>query len=166
MNREALRFLTRTAVLLGLTFAIQFLRLPQGFTGPAINFMLLVAAATVSPWAGVLIGLITPWLAFAFGILPAPLAPAIPFIMAGNATLSLTFGYIYRRRSLVRGIIGVVAAAVLKLVVLGGAVRYLLALPPKISVALQIPQLYTALSGGVVALVVIAALERISLMQE
>lgn len=141
--------LTRTALLLALTLTIQAFRLPPAATGPLVNFMLALSVMMVGTAGGVLIGFITPWIALSAGILPAPLAPAIPFIMAGNVVFCLLIGVFPRRVWLLS--LGVVLGAVFKFAVIGGAVTYVLSLPPVLSQALMFPQLTNALLGGFVA---------------
>jgi len=154
------RFLTRTAILLAIVVAVQFLQMRQPITGPLVNAILLIAASMVGIGSGVLIGLLTPLVAFALGVLPAPLAPAIPGIMAGNAVLVTAFGLMSRQPWLGKSgpYLGVAVGALLKYLVLAGVVRFLIQVPPKIAVSLQIPQLFTALVGGALALIVIGVL--------
>ncbi len=159
MNLDA-KWLTRAAILLALALAVQSLRLGQYITGPVVNAVLLSGAVLVGPWGAAAIGLLTPLTAFLLGQLSPILAPAIPFIMAGNAVLALLFGY--GRKTNVY--LALVVAAVVKYLVLAGAVRYILALPPKVGIALQMPQLITALIGGLVAIFVLEALSAAKLL--
>jgi hypothetical protein len=154
------RYLTRTAILLAIVIAVQFLRIHQFVTGPLVNAVLLIAASMVGIGSGVLIGLLTPVVAFAVGILPQPLAPAIPGIMAGNAVLVITFGLLSRLWRPGKGgsYLGIAAGAVLKYLILAGVVRFLIRVPPPVAVSLQLPQSFTALAGGVIALIVIGVL--------
>jgi hypothetical protein len=154
-----LKFITRTAVLLALTLAAQMLKLPQPVTGPAVNAMLFVSSGVVGIAGGVIIGALTPWVAFVNGILPPPLAPAIPFIMLGNAALVAIFNLFIRKNAAVYSIAGIGLAAVVKFLILSMAVRFLINVPPKVSVMLQVPQLYTAVTGGVIAWFVLKLLE-------
>ncbi|MDQ7794358.1 MAG: ECF transporter S component [bacterium] len=151
------RALTRIGILLALTLAIQMLRLPQPITGPLVNAMLVLAAVMVGVLGGVIIGVLTPWIALANGILSPVLAPAIPFIMAGNAALVLVFGaaarvgaHCGRRFERVSQVGGVLVGGFVKYLVIAGAVRLLVDVPA--AVALQLPQLFTAWAGGVLAL--------------
>ena len=50
------RMITRTALLLALTVAVQALSLPPVITGPLVNFMLVVASLAVGAAGGVMIG--------------------------------------------------------------------------------------------------------------
>ncbi len=147
------RSLVRAAILLALLLSVQSLRLGQGFTGPAVNAILFLAVAFVGTGWAVAIGAVSPWAALLTGILPPPLAPAVPFIMLGNAVLALLFGIIRP----VNPYLGVLAASVAKFAVIAGAVRFIIAVPPGAAVVLGIPQLVTALAGGAIALLVLAA---------
>lgn len=100
ISHQGLRWLVRTALLFALTLVIQMLGLPQFFTGPLVNAFLLLAALLNGIWSGVIIGLFTPWIAFARGILAPPLGPMIPFIMAGNAILVIVFSLVAGKRKL------------------------------------------------------------------
>jgi len=104
----------------------------------------------------VIIGMLTPFIAFVRGILTQPLAPMIPFIMVGNAILVIIS--VISRSKLGKGIagsgIGLVIGAVAKFLVLSSAVRFIVSVPPPVAQAMQVPQLYTAILGGVVAIVV------------
>lgn len=69
---NSIRLLARVALLLGITLAIQGLRLPTPVTGPLVNLMLILSTALVGAAGGVVIGLLTPWAALFLGILPRP----------------------------------------------------------------------------------------------
>jgi len=152
------RQLTRPAVvsalLLAFVTAFQSLGLPQPVTGPVVNATLFLAAWLVGPLFGAAIGALTPVVALWRGILAAPLAPMVPFIGVANALQVVAAAYL--RRAHVAAAVGV--AAVVKWAVLSVAVRTLVDVPPPIAVAMQWPQLLTALAGGVLAWVVGRAL--------
>lgn len=158
---EPTRYLARTALLLALTLAFQSLRLGQAFSGPLVNAVLFTATAVVGAAGAVFIGAVTPWVALAVGILKPVLAPAVPFIMLGNASLAVTAGALWRRNRW----LAVITASLVKFAVLGGSVRYLLQLNPKIAAALGLPQLFTALAGGMIAILAVALLERTGVIQ-
>ncbi len=157
--KRSVVFLTRTAVLLALTLAIQMAGMPQYATGPLVNTMLYVAATFVGIGGGVAIGLVTPVVAFVRGILLPPLGPMIPYIALGNAVLVIVFGLLERKGRLA-AILGVVLASVAKFLVLSTAVRFVVEVKPAIARAMQAPQLFTALAGGAIALIVSEALVR------
>jgi len=154
-------FITRTAILMALTLAIQMMGMPQYVTGPLVNTMLYVAAVFVGIWGGVAIGLITPVIAFWRGILPPPLGPMIPFIALGNVILVIVYGLLEKRNKYV----AVVAASIIKYLVLAGAVRLIVAVPPKIAQMMQVPQLITALAGGAIAILLSEILIRRGLLE-
>lgn len=154
------RWLTRAAILLALAIAVQSLRLGQYITGPIINAVLLSGAVLVGPWGAAAIGILTPVTAYLLGQLNPVLAPAIPFIIAANAVLALVFGYGRK----INVYLALIVASVAKYLVLAGAVRYVLTLPAKVGIALQLPQLFTALIGTVVALAILEALAAAKLL--
>ena len=149
-RNNGVKFITRTAILLALTLAVQWLRLPTMFTGPLVNFMLIISTSLLGNWGGALIGLFTPWIALLVGIIPAPLAPAIPFIMLGNTVYCLIFGIGFRYMRW-GGWAGLVVGALLKFSIIAGAARYLLALPSPVTEVLLFPQLVNAIIGGIPA---------------
>lgn len=155
-----LNILVKTAVLAALAIALQSLNLPQPVTGPGINAVLYVAALYVNPLSGVLVGLVTPWIALMVGILK--FAPAVPVIMAGNAALALSAGYLAR----VNRYFGMGLAAVIKFAVMTLGMKCLVwqgtKVPPVAYTALTTTQLFTALGGAVVALVILEALGRLT----
>lgn len=157
--RLGVRDLVRTAVLAALAVGIQSLNLPQPVTGPAINSVLFIATMYVGTLSGILVGLLTPWVALLTGILK--LAPAVPVIMAGNASLCLTAGLGQR----VNRYLAVAAAAVVKFTVMTIGVKLLVASGTKIPAAaytsLTITQLFTACGGALIALAVLGVLERL-----
>lgn len=159
-----LRWVTRTAILLAITLAFQMLGFPQMVTGPAVNGMLLLAGAYVGLLGGVIIGMLTPVIAFVRGILAPPLGPMIPFIMLGNAVWVAVF--ILMRHLLGKGVkgafAGIVVGALLKFLVLSSAVRFIVSVPLPVAQAMQVPQLITAAIGGVVAFVVEQALNSVA----
>jgi len=167
VSGKTVRWISSTGVLLALTLVIQMLALPQFFTGPLVNAFLLLAAVTAGASSGVVIGLLTPWIAFMRGILPAPLGPLIPFIMVGNAALVIIFSLIRRRRdSLVLSGIAVAVGAVVKYLILSRAVVWVVEVPPPVAQVMQTPQLITALAGGAIAIALETVLVRSGYLQE
>lgn len=142
------QFLVRTSLFLAITLAIQFLRLPQYLTGPLVNFMFILSTLLVTYWSGIFIGAVTPYIAFAVGILPAPLAPMIPFIMLGNMLYVLSFFWLRG----IHEVLAIILASVVKFSLLALAVRLIIDVPPPVAQAMQFPQLITALGGGILAI--------------
>lgn len=152
MLDKRLQFIVRTSLLLALTFAIQYFKLPTLITGSAVNAMLILSTLTVGWLGGVAIGALTPWMAFMVGIVK--FTPMVPFIMAANTTLVLVFALLQRLNK----VVAVAGAAAAKYGAFVFAIYYLgqvagVKLPPAIKVSFGISQLTTALIGGVIALV-------------
>lgn len=145
--------LTRTAVFLAIALAIQALRFPAQITGIAINAILFSAAMLIHPLAGLVIGLVTPWIAVVTGIMA--LAFMAPFIMAANAVLVLLF-WVFKNKSLfvavVSGALAKYAFFILTTNILVGLIGK--QLPPPALVIFGLQQLFTAIAGGLLALVV------------
>lgn len=147
------KLITRTAVLLALAIAVQQLKV-QWLTGPAVNAILILATGYSGLLGGIIIGLFTPIMAFLQGIMP--LAIAVPFIMGGNALLCL--GYYWARK--VNDVVGITIGAILKFSFMTFAVNFIIQVPPKVAQALSFPQLVTALTGGVIAIIILRYLPK------
>lgn len=177
MNKK-IRFITETAILLALLVTLQ--ALTKGFgqlvTGSCVNAVLAVAALVGGLGCGITVALISPVLAFLLGIAPQILT--VPAIMAGNSVYVLAL-YLLSDRSakkLLRQVAAWLTAAVAKFVTLYAIVVGLIcgllsesllasgALKPPMLTALPAtfswPQLFTALIGGAVALLMVPVLRR------
>ena len=150
-NRK-IRFITYGAAFLALASLFPALRFPQYITGPVVNFTLIIATYVMGTWGGVTVGCFTPWVAFVSGLMPVAFLP--PIIMVGNAVLTLSFG-ILKRFGWPGKIAGILIGAFLKFLFLSFAVSHLVKAPPKPIQMLSLPQLFTALAGGILALLVI-----------
>ncbi|MCD6107635.1 MAG: hypothetical protein J7J57_05485 [Caldisericaceae bacterium] len=151
-ERKRIRFIVYGGILLAIAALFPALRLPQYITGPAVNFTLIIATYVLGTVGGVVVGCFTPWIAFVSGLMPVAFLP--PIIMVGNAIYTLIFGLL-KRYGMKGEITGVVIGAVLKYLFLAYAVTHLVKAPPKLIQMLSLPQLFTALMGGAVALAVI-----------
>lgn len=159
-HNMAMSILTRTAVLLALAlvFQIGFTQFAQPAVGPLVNMTLLIAAVVVGSIPAIIIGCLTPLMAFVLGIMP--LLPVVPFIMIGNVLLILSFNMIRRSIPKYGDVAGVIVAAVLKFAFLAISIRYFVTffiekIPPKLVTAFTLPQLYTALIGGLLAIIIV-----------
>lgn len=177
MNKK-IRWITETAIMLALLVTLQ--ALTKGFgqlvTGSCVNAVLAVSVLVGGLGCGVTVALISPVLAFLLGI--APMALTVPAIMAGN-TVYVVVLYLLADRSgkkLVRQIVAWLVAAAAKFAVLYAVVVGLIcgvlsqsllaagvmkepmlkALPATFSW----PQLFTALIGGAVALLIVPVLRK------
>ena len=145
----------RLALVASLGVGIPFLGLPQWATGPLVNALLLVTYLTCGLSDALVVGLVTPASALLRGVLPLPLAAMIPFIALGNASYVAVFHALHSRSRC--GALGAAAGA--KFAVLSLAVGALVAAAPPALVPtpdltpmMRLPQLYSALAGGLWAL--------------
>ncbi len=133
----------------------------QPITGPLVNALLLIATVLIGPLEAIMIGLVPSTVALASGTLPLPLAPMVPFIMIGNALLVTAFHYSKKLGFLP----AVVIAALIKFVFLAGTVQLLMStmlkseLVAKLSIMMSWPQLITALTGGLIAYLLLKTLK-------
>ena len=126
----------------------------QFITGPIVNATLFIAAVILGAGNAILIGLVPSVVALVSGLLPAPLAPMIPFIMISNAILILVFSYT-RKGNFWGGVIG---AALFKYAFLYLTSTIVVGLISNQNIAakaaatmLAWPQIATAIVGGVIA---------------
>lgn len=154
MGNNKIKFITRTGILLAVALVVQMGGLPQPITGPLINTVLYLSALLVGSWSGIIIGICTPVIAFMRGILPAPLGPMIPFIALGNGVLVVVFSLLKRKNK----VLGIILASLVKYAILTITVKFIVDVPDKIAQIMSLPQLFTALSGGAIAMLAYKAL--------
>ena len=173
MNKKVL-WITETAVLLALLLALQVVTKPLGqlVIGSCVNGVLAIAVLLVGMRSGIILALISPVCAFLLGIAPQ-IVTVIP-IMLGNLCYVVLLGLIYGKQ-LWRQPVALVTAAAVKFGVLyflvvevicglakgallGKKVGTAVVLAPKMLKLLPgmftWPQLFTALIGGAVALLI------------
>lgn len=155
------QWLTRTAMFLAVALAVQAMGLPQLITGSLVNAVLILAVMFSGLYGALLIGSITPWMAFMLGILPPALAPLIPVIMVANMTISAVF-YVSQK---IHPLAAAVLASIGKYLVFFVSINYLLQLfainlPAKLVAAFGLTQLATALIGSLCAVVIGRSLQR------
>ncbi len=125
----------------------------QFITGTIVNSCLLLAAATLGIRAALLIGILPSTIALATGLLPAVLAPMIPFIILGNTILVMVFDYLKRTNYW----LGAVTGAVLKFGFLYAMISIVSDLiinkniVSNVAYMMSWPQLVTALAGSFAA---------------
>ena len=177
MNKKIL-WITETAILLALLVTLQWITKPLGqlVTGSCVNALLAIATLFAGLWSGVTIALISPVLAFLLGIAPQVLT--VPAIMVGNTVYVVLLSLLADKsgKNIVRQVVAWVAAAAAKFAALYAIVVWLIcgvlsegllasgamkapmlkALPATFSW----PQLFTALIGGAVALLIVPLLRK------
>jgi hypothetical protein len=156
-NRTEVLTITKGSVLtfvalLGIASAAPLLH-NQFVVGPIVNATLLIATVLLGVRGGILIGLIPSTIALSTGLLPAVLAPMIPFIIVGNAILVVTFGYLRDKNYW----LALVSGSILKFAFLFGTSGIVISLllnqkiASSVAMMMSWPQLATALAGGLVA---------------
>ncbi|NBG89287.1 ECF transporter S component [Isachenkonia alkalipeptolytica] len=143
----------QTGLLLGmaLVFQIFFARFMQPVVGPLVNMTLILSVLMVGKQGAMMIGFMTPMLAYILGIMP--LFPVVPLVILGNTTYVLLFD----RTQRINGYVAVVISALGKFGVMTLGIQFVVPLflpqvPSMITTAFMFPQLYTALIGGGFAL--------------
>lgn len=175
MNKEKTLWITRTAIFIALLVVLQAATAALGntiITGAVVNMLLIVSVMTCGVMSGISVAVISPIMAKFIGI--GPFWSLIPFIIAGNIVLVLIWYFIGNRsisgNKYVAYIISLITAAVAKFLVLyigiiKIAIPVFLDLPEKqatvISNMFSIPQLVTALIGGVLAIVLFPRLKKV-----
>ena len=168
---EKTRKLVRAAILLAICVASQFLKNTSVFiTGPIVNLVLILAAVYCGPFWACAISVIAPLTSML--ITGSPIMKALPIIvpciMAGN--LILVIGVLVFKK-LMGGIGGIAVGCLvgsivkflfMKLVIVNTVLRFqgpASGLPEKAlnaaAVTFSTPQLYTALIGSAVAVILI-----------
>ena len=177
MNKK-IRWITETAVMLALLVALQALTKPMGqlVTGSCVNAVLAVTVLVAGLYSGLTVAVISPILAYLLGIAPQILT--VPAIMVGNAIYVLILFFLVGkdRKHILRHIAAWLCAAIAKFAALYAIVVWLIcgvladsllssgtlkapmlkALPATFSW----PQLFTALIGGGVAMLIVPVLRK------
>ena len=177
MNKKN-RWITETAVMLALLVSLQALTKPMGqlVTGSCVNAVLAVSALVGGLSCGLTVALISPVLAFLLGIAPQILT--VPAIMVGNSVFVVLLSLLADKsgRNIGKQLVAWIAAAAAKFVSLYAIVVWLIcgvlsenllasgvmnapmlkALPATFSW----PQLFTALIGGAVALLIVPVVRK------
>lgn len=172
-NKKRILWITHTAVFIALLVVLQAATAPLGntlITGTVVNLLLIVSVMTCGPASGLTVAVISPIVAKFIGI--GPLWVLIPFIAAGNIALVLIWNFLGNRKTgnqTSAYIAALIAAATAKFLVLylgivQIAVPMLLGLPEQqaavVSNLFSIPQLITALSGGIAASIILPTLKK------
>lgn len=177
MNKK-IRWITENAIMLALLVTLQALTKPMGqlVTGSCVNAVLAIAALLGGMGCGVTVAFVSPVLAFLLGIAPQILT--VPAIMAGNTVYVVLLSLLAdpAGKNMIKQVIAWLAAAAAKFATLYGIVVGLIcgimsesllasgamkapmlqALPATFSW----PQLFTALTGGAVALLIVPVLKK------
>ena len=135
----------------------------QWLTGPIVNAMFLIAVVLLGSQNAILLALLPSTIALGVGLLPAILAPMIPFIIISNVIFILGFHYLRERNFW----LGIVVGSVLKFVFLWSTSFIVISLLLKkelatnVSAIMSWPQLATALIGGLLAYIFLKKIKKI-----
>lgn len=165
--------LVRSSLFLALAIVFQVIgksapQISQLFVGPAVNAILILTTAMCGGVYGILVGSLTPLLAWLTGQLAGPLGPFVPFIIIGNILFVLSF-VILNNKGKYGKYLGIIIGAFIKYLFLSLSASKLIPLfklnmPTKIVnklvLTMGIPQLITALIGGFLALIIITILRK------
>lgn len=173
MKNSTVNKLIKASLFLALAIVFQVIgksapQISQFFVGPAVNAILILTAAICGGFYGVLVGSLTPLLAWLTGQLPTAFGPFIPFIIIGNMLFVLSF-VIVRKQGKYGKYLGIIIGAFIKYMFLWVSASKLIPLfklniPAKMAnmlvIAMGIPQFITALIGGAFALILIEILRK------
>ena len=140
----------------------------QWVTGPIVNAILVLTLFLVGIRSALVVCLIPSLMALSGGLLPAILAPVVPFIMISNVLFVLGVDWLYQAtKDENRGYwLGVLVGASLKFVFLLASVGFIGRLLLKQELAVKVaqmmswPQFATAVTGGLIAWVILKWLRR------
>ena len=176
--KKKIRWITETAIMLALLVTLQALTKPLGqlLTGSCVNTILAVSALVGGLGCGLTVAVISPILAFLLGIAPQILT--VPAIMAGNAVFVLLLSVLADKKGkhlVKQGIAWVVSAAakfvtlyvIVVKIICGVMASSLLAsgtlkepMLKALPATFSWPQLFTALIGGAIALLIVPVLRK------
>lgn len=162
IKKEKVFALTTFVVLVGVATLAPLIK-QQAITGSIVNATLLISTVLLGIPGAILVGLFPSLIALSVGLLPPVLAPMIPFIMAGNAILVVTFGYLRKKNYW----LGIISASILKFLFLFGTSFIVVNLILKKEIASKVaqmmswPQLATALAGGFIAYLFLKSIKKI-----
>jgi hypothetical protein len=118
----------------------------QWITGTLVNACLFLSAWNLPAGNGIMIAALPSGIALTRGLLPAALAPMIPFVIAGNILLLL-----FARFTKKTFFLSILSAGFAKAVLLSSASLLLTTSVKPLLMMMQWPQLITALAGGFLA---------------
>ncbi len=176
MNKK-IKWVVETGIFIALLLILQTITKLLGtiVTGSAVNFVLVAATLMVSMSSGLIVAVASPFLALLLGIVPLPIH-FIPVVCLGNIAICLAYALILKRSvdksnsvKITLWIIAILLGAVAKFVVLYVGVNYIVMpimtavknAPVKAPAAIfSTQQMITAVIGGVLALLIVPAVNR------
>ena len=161
--------LSQFIILSSIAMFVPFFIHLQWLTGPMVNAILIITLFVVGIRSALVLCMVPSLMALSGGLIPAILAPAIPFIMLSNVILVLTVDYFYNNiKDNFKGFAaGVFIGAFIKFGFLFLSINIVADLLIKQELAAKISQLFsfsqflTAVTGGVIAWVILKLLKRL-----
>ena len=147
-------------LLLGLAVLAPLLKF-QLVSGSLVNTVLFISTVILGVQEALFICLIPSLFALAIGLLPIALASMVPFIVTSNAILVLIFSFLRKKNFW----LGVVSASIVKFIFLFSSSSLLVSFisnKQAINAAakmMSLPQLFTALAGGLIASLILGLLK-------
>lgn len=135
----------------------------QWLTGPIVNAMFLIAIVVLGSQNAIVLALLPSTIALGVGLLPALLAPMVPFIIISNVIFILGFTYLREKNFF----LAVIVASIFKFIFLWSTsfvvINLLLKkeLAASVSSIMSWPQLATALIGGILAYLFLKGIKKI-----
>ena len=121
----------------------------QWITGIIVNLILFVSAQKLPLANAAMVAIFPSSIALIRGLLPAPMATIIPFIIFSNIALITVFRFINNRFNKIT--IAIIFSALIKFFILfSTSLFFANLLGSKLIIMLQWPQLATALAGGLI----------------
>jgi len=168
LGRVNVQTLTEFVGLAGIALFLPFFIHLQWISGPIVNAILILILFLVGIRSAMVVALVPSLMALAGGLLPAILAPVVPFIMISNALFVLTIDWFYNKtKDSNKGYwLGVIIAAAVKFIFLYFSVSWITKLLIKQELAVKVaemmswPQFATAVIGGMIAWVILKWLKR------
>lgn len=166
------RNLVLSALFLAIAVIIQLLgksipQISQFLVGPVVNAVIILTTYFAGHKYGILVGALTPLLAYATNVLAPAMFPFVPFIALGNIIYVITFSVFRSLKN--KEVIGVMVGSVLKyLFLFYSATKLIDIIAPgmkepvkaKLAIAMGTPQLVTALIGGGAAIILYQLLKK------
>lgn len=167
MTKVNVKWLTQFMSIAAVAVVLPFFIHLQWITGPIINALLILAVIITGVRSAMLIALIPSMIALGSGLLPAILAPAVPFIMIVNTILVLSVDWFWRNRKNDQFAYwqGVIIGAALKFLLLFFSINLIAKLLIKQELATVIAQMMswtqfaTAIAGGIIAWLILKFLK-------
>jgi len=122
----------------------------QWITGTIVNAIIFLAVWRLGIVNAMLVAVLPSSVALVRGLLPAPMAVLIPYIILSNIILIAIF-YALKKYPFA----GIISASLAKFLFLLAISTYFIKIAAPLVVMMQWPQLFTALAGGLIAIGII-----------